>query len=71
MNISEDTPLSELAKNDAIVRYLFKEWGLRCVGCILIGGETLKHGMSIHKHSKEDIDEAVEELNEILQRNRT
>lgn len=69
--ISGSTNLSEIAANDKAAKYLFDEWELHCVNCMLAGYDTLQNGMQMHGYSEADLAEAIKELNALLQKDLT
>ncbi len=66
MHVTATTNLSEIAANEKAAKYLFEEWELHCVNCMLAGKDTLQNGMRMHGYGEQDIAEAIRELNALF-----
>ena len=68
MRVTADTNLADLAAHEPAAKYLYEEWDLHCVSCILAGNDTLKNGMQMHGYDAAQIAEAITELNALLKK---
>jgi hybrid cluster-associated redox disulfide protein len=60
----------DMVIGDCIAKYpdtieLFLENGMHCVGCSMMGVETIEMGLLAHGKSKEEIKQFIKDLNEI------
>ncbi|MFH1592629.1 MAG: iron-sulfur cluster assembly scaffold protein [Candidatus Woesearchaeota archaeon] len=69
--ITKETNLGEIVvKCPEAIGVLF-EFGVHCAGCHVAEFETLEHGFKAHGMSDEEIDKAVEKINEMIEKKTT
>lgn len=67
LKITKHIGIAELAEAyPKLAEVLMEDYGLHCIGCFASGFDTLESGAELHGMSKEEIDEMVKRLNEIL-----
>ncbi len=69
--ITEKTPLRELIMNGPEVMEVLLESGLHCLGCPFSMQENLEQGCLAHGMTRKEINELVEKLNLMLNKNET
>lgn len=67
--INKDTNLADLATHyPHAARVLNIEYGLHCLGCFASAFDTLEAGAKIHGMTESEIEEMLQHLNEIIEK---
>jgi len=65
MKIKENMTLGEILYNYPKAAEVLFKFGFHCIGCRMAASETLKQAAEVHKLSKKEYKELLEELNKI------
>jgi hydroxylamine reductase len=67
--ISKDMIIADIVNNHPYLAPYIMDYGVHCIGCGIATMETLEEGFTGHGISPEEIDQAIEELNKIIEEN--